>query len=129
METIGLQRRSEAHNKAMKNDESDGCSRRVHSTNLIIFNSEYHPFNCNNAVQVGPLLKNQAVTKQIVAAFSFTLNTNLNTSPRQLISGQRISVFKLWLRKRKIDEYISEREMLNYALVADSYLVSMPCRI
>ncbi len=29
----------------------------------------------------------------------------------------------------KIDEYISEREILNYALVADSYLVSMPCRI
>ncbi|WP_289738957.1 hypothetical protein, partial [Paramuribaculum intestinale] len=58
-----------AHNKAMKNDESDGCSRRVHSTNLIIFNSEYHSFNCNNAVQVGPPLENQAVTKQIVAAF------------------------------------------------------------
>ena len=38
-------------------------------------------------VQVGPLLRNQAVTKQIVAAFSFTLNTNLNTTPRQLVSA------------------------------------------
>ena len=36
---------------------------------------------------MGPLLRNQAVTKQIVAAFSFTLNTNLNTTSRQLISG------------------------------------------
>ena len=36
---------------------------------------------------VGPLIENQAVTKQIVAAFSFALNTNLNTTPRQLISG------------------------------------------
>lgn len=54
METFGLQRRSETHNKAMKNDEADGCSRRVHSTNFIIYNPEYHPFNCNDAVQVGP---------------------------------------------------------------------------
>lgn len=38
----------------MKNDEADGCSRRVHSTNFIIYNPEYHPFNCNDAVQVGP---------------------------------------------------------------------------
>ena len=38
-------------------------------------------------VQVGPLLKNQAVTNPLVAAFSFTLNTNLNTTPRQLISA------------------------------------------
>ena len=38
-------------------------------------------------VQVGPLIRNQAVTKQIVAAFSFALNTNLNTTPRQLISA------------------------------------------
>ena len=37
--------------------------------------------------QVGPLLKNQAVTKRIVAAFSFTLNTNLNTTLAQLISA------------------------------------------
>jgi len=35
---------------------------------------------------VGPPLKNQAVTKQIVAAFSFILNTNLNTTPIYLIS-------------------------------------------
>ncbi len=55
METSGLQRRSETHNKAMKNDEADGCSRRVHSINFIKYNSEYHPFNCNNAVLVGPL--------------------------------------------------------------------------
>ena len=66
METIGLQRRSEAHNKAMKNDESDGCSRRVHSTNLIIFNSEYHSFNCNNAVQVGPLKQHLEVFKALI---------------------------------------------------------------
>ena len=58
METFGLQRRSETHNKAMKNDEADGCSRRVHSTNFIIYNPEYHPFNCNDAVQVGPPLVN-----------------------------------------------------------------------
>ncbi|WP_303034522.1 hypothetical protein, partial [uncultured Duncaniella sp.] len=38
-------------------------------------------------VQVGPPLKNQAVTKPTVAAFSFALNTNLNTTPRQLIAG------------------------------------------
>lgn len=35
-------------------------------------------------LQVGPPVKNQAVTNTIVAAFSFTLNTNLNTTPRQL---------------------------------------------
>ena len=71
----------------MKNDETDRCSRRVHSINFIKYNSEYHPFNCNNAVQVGPPLESQAVTKRIVAAFSFALNTNLNTTPRQLIAG------------------------------------------
>lgn len=64
METIGLQRRSEAHNKAMKNDESDGCLRRVHSTNLIIFRSEYHLFNCNNAVQLGPLHLEKSLNTQ-----------------------------------------------------------------
>ncbi|WP_290394223.1 hypothetical protein, partial [uncultured Duncaniella sp.] len=37
---------------------------------------------------MGPPLENQAVTKQIVAAFSFALNTNLNTTPRQLISSR-----------------------------------------
>ena len=37
--------------------------------------------------QVGPPSENQAVTKQIVAAFSFALNTNLNTTPRQLVSA------------------------------------------
>ena len=36
---------------------------------------------------MGPLLRNQAVTTTIAAAFSFTLNTNLNTTPSQLISG------------------------------------------
>ena len=36
---------------------------------------------------MGPHLRDQAVTKQIVAAFSFALNTNLNTTPRQLLSG------------------------------------------
>ncbi len=87
METSGLQRRFKTHNKAMKNDETDRCSRRVHSINFIKYNSEYHPFNCNNAVQVGPPLKNQAVTKRIVAAFSFILNTNLNTTLAQLISA------------------------------------------
>ncbi len=35
---------------------------------------------------MGLPIENQAVTKQIVAAFSFTLNTNLNTTPAQLIS-------------------------------------------
>ena len=38
-------------------------------------------------MQVGPPLKNQAVTKRIVAAFSFILNTNLNTTLAQLISA------------------------------------------
>lgn len=33
--------------------------------------------------QVGPPSGNQVVTKRIVAAFSFVLNTNLNTTPRQ----------------------------------------------
>ena len=37
--------------------------------------------------QVGPLLKNQAVTICFVTAFSFALNTNLNTTPRQLVSA------------------------------------------
>ena len=37
--------------------------------------------------QVGPPLENQAVTKQIVAASSFTLNTNLNTTPIYLFSA------------------------------------------
>ncbi len=36
---------------------------------------------------MGPPLKNQAVTKPTVAAFSFALNTNLNTTPHQLISA------------------------------------------
>ena len=112
METSGLQRRSKTHNKAMKNDETDRCSRRVHSINFIKYNSEYHPFNCNNAVQVGPPLESQAVTKRIVAAFSFALNTNLNTTPRQLISGRfgihnvhafvfKSCVLKSWLREKE----------------------------
>lgn len=33
---------------------------------------------------VGPPSENQAVTSALVAAFSFALNTNLNTTPRQL---------------------------------------------
>jgi len=36
---------------------------------------------------VGPQLENQAVTNLLVTAFSFALNTNLNTTPCQLISG------------------------------------------
>ena len=57
---------------------------------------------------MGPHLRDQAVTKQIVAAFSFALNTNLNTTPEQLISAaidsRRVHalVFKIWLRKKKI---------------------------
>ena len=38
-------------------------------------------------VLVGPLIENQAVTNSIVTAFSFALNTNLNTTPAQLISA------------------------------------------
>lgn len=67
--------------------------------------------------QVGPLLKNQAVTKQIVAAFSFTLNTNLNTTQRQLDSGAtgtplcscpcvHALVFKLWLKNCKSTSFL-----------------------
>ena len=78
METDGLQRLSATHNKALNNDEANGCARRVHFTKLIMQIFEYYPFNCNNAVQVGPLLKNQAVTKQIVTAFSFALSVNMN---------------------------------------------------
>lgn len=36
--------------------------------------------NITHLAQVGPLLKKQAVTNTIAAAFSFALNTNLNTT-------------------------------------------------
>ena len=55
VETDGLQRLSATHNKALNNDEANGCARRVHFTKLIMQIFEYYPFNCNNAVQVGPL--------------------------------------------------------------------------
>lgn len=57
---------------------------------------------------MGPLLEKQAVAKQILAACFFALNTNLNATPRQLISGpygihlcscpcvQNIAEEKLW---------------------------------
>ena len=55
METDGWQRLSVTHNKALNNDEANGCARRVHFTKLIMQIFEYYPFNRNNAVQVGPL--------------------------------------------------------------------------
>ena len=71
--------------------------------------------NCSPIVQVGPPLRNQAVTNQIVTAFSFTLNTNLNTTPRQLVSSSsprsRVHnpVFKFRVQnnagQKKIDEF------------------------
>ena len=63
METDGLQRLSVTHNKALNNDEANGCARRVHFTKLIMQIFEYYPFNRNNAVQVGTQIKNKAVTK------------------------------------------------------------------
>ncbi len=41
----------------------------------------------NRLAQVGPLLKSQAVTTIVAAAFSFALSTNLDTTPRQLHLG------------------------------------------
>ena len=55
METDGLQRLSATHNKTLNNDEANGCARRVHFTKFIMEIFEYYPFNCDNAVQVGPL--------------------------------------------------------------------------
>ena len=52
METDGLQRLSVTHNKALNNDEANGCARRVHFTKLIMQIFEYYPFNRNNAVLV-----------------------------------------------------------------------------
>ena len=54
METDGLQRLSVTHNKALNNDEANGCARRVHFTNFIMEIFEYYLFNCDNAVLVGP---------------------------------------------------------------------------
>ena len=39
----------------------------------------------NRLAQVGPLLKSQAVTTIVAAAFSFALSTNLNTTPLYII--------------------------------------------
>lgn len=71
--------------KALKNDEVFGCARSVHFRDLENHHSEYHPLNYDSVVQVGPPLKNQAVTNQIAAAFSFALNTDLNTTPKNLL--------------------------------------------
>ena len=57
METAGLRRQSTTHSKAMKNDEANGCARRVHFTNFIIQPAEYHLLYLHIAVQVGPLLQ------------------------------------------------------------------------
>lgn len=73
--------------KALKNDDVFGCARSVHFGDLESHHTEYHPLNYDSVVQVGPPPESQAVTKQLVAAFSFPLNTNLNTTPHQLISG------------------------------------------
>ena len=67
METDGLQRLSVTHNKALNNDEANGCARRVHFTKLIMQIFEYYPFNRNNAVQVGPPKKQLS---QKIVAFS-----------------------------------------------------------
>jgi hypothetical protein len=74
--------------KALKNDDVFGCARSVHFGDLESHHTEYHPLNYDSVVQVGPPPESQAVTKQLVAAFSFTLNTNLNTTPRQLLSSR-----------------------------------------
>ena len=73
--------------KALKNDEVFGCARSVHFRDLENHHSEYHPLNYDSVVLVGPLIENQAVTNLLVAAFSFALNTNLNTTRLQLVSG------------------------------------------
>lgn len=57
METAGLRRQSTTHSKAMKNDEANGCARRVYFTNFIIQPTEYHLLYLHIAVQVGPLLQ------------------------------------------------------------------------
>ena len=54
VETDGLQRLSATHNKALNNDEANGCARRVHFTKFIIQIFEYNLLNCDNAVLVGP---------------------------------------------------------------------------
>ena len=51
-----------AKEKALKNDEVHRCVTSVHSRDLSNHHSEYHPIDCNSAVQVEPLIKNQAVT-------------------------------------------------------------------
>lgn len=40
--------------------------------------------------QVGPLLRNQVLTNRFASAFSFALNTNLNTTPCQLVSAASV---------------------------------------
>ena len=55
VKTDGLQSLSATHNKALNNDEANRCARRVHFTKFIMEIFEYHPLNCDNTVQVGPL--------------------------------------------------------------------------
>lgn len=54
METAGLRRQSTTHSKAIKNDEANGCARRVHFINFIIQPTEYHLLYLRIAVLVGP---------------------------------------------------------------------------
>ena len=58
--------------------------------------------NFGSTVQVGPPSENQAVTKQIVAAFSFALNTNLNGSAYYMLMhiGLKVRALRneLWCR-------------------------------
>lgn len=66
VETAGQQRLSGTHNKALNNDETNGCARRVHFTKFIIQIFEYHPYDCNNAVLVGPLKHHSKDDKALI---------------------------------------------------------------
>ena len=66
VETDGLQRLSVTHNKALNNDEANGCARRVHFTKFIMEIFEYHPLNCDNTVQVGPLKHHSKEVKALI---------------------------------------------------------------
>ena len=80
VETEGSQRLSVMNNKALNNDEANGCARRVHFTKFIMEIFEYYPLNWDNAVQVGPQIRNQAVTNIIVAALPLIIRSNFAVS-------------------------------------------------
>ena len=84
MESDGLQRLSVTHNKALNNDEANGCARRVHFTKLIMQIFEYYPFNRNNAVLVGPQ-KAKAIRRRILKIKDFQDSSFLSTTA---ISGK-----------------------------------------